>query len=65
MIDSCITRLRIEVEDITKINPEKLEALGSEGVIKVGENRVQIIFGEKASLLEKHYNKMKKDIEEK
>ena len=64
MIDSCITRLRLETADIKKINVERLEALGSEGVIKVGENRVQIIFGEKASLLEKYYNKMKRDIEE-
>ncbi len=64
MIDSCITRLRLETADIKKINVERLEALGSEGVIKVGENRVQIIFGEKAALLEKYYNKMKKDIEE-
>ncbi|WP_300358619.1 glucose PTS transporter subunit EIIB [Fusobacterium sp.] len=65
VIDSCITRLRIEVKDISKINSEKLQALGSEGVIQVGENRLQIIFGEKAAILEKYYNKLKKEIEEK
>ena len=37
---------------------------GSEGIIKVGENRLQIIFGDKAALIEKYYNKIKKDIEE-
>ena len=59
LVDSCITRLRIEVKET-----EKIEALGSEGIIKVGENRLQIIFGDKAALIEKHYNKIKKDIEE-
>lgn len=65
VIDSCITRLRIEVVDPLKINSEKLIELGSEGIIKVGENRMQIIFGEKATILEKHYNKLKKAQEEK
>ena len=64
LVDSCITRLRIEVKETEKINSEKIEALGSEGIIKVGENRLQIIFGDKAALIEKHYNKIKKDIEE-
>lgn len=65
LVDSCITRLRIEVKEIGKVNSKKIEALGSEGIIKVGENRLQIIFGDKAVLIEKHYNKIKKDIEEK
>lgn len=65
MIDSCITRLRLEVTDLSKLNLEKLEGLGAEGVIKVGENRVQIIFGEKAVVLEKYYNKLKQESVEK
>lgn len=60
-IDSCITRLRLKVSDISKINPEKLEALGSDGVVKIGTDKVQIIFGEKAAILEKYYNKLKKE----
>lgn len=58
-IDSCITRLRLKVEDINKINSEKLEELGSDGVVKVGNDKVQIIFGEKSTLLEKYYHKLK------
>ena len=64
LVDSCITRLRIEVKETEKINSAKIEALGSEGIIKVGENRLQIIFGDKAALIERYYNKIKKDIEE-
>lgn len=62
MADSCITRLRLEVKDIEKMKPAELESLGCEGIIKVGENRVQMIFGEKAAVLEKYYNNLKKDI---
>ncbi len=64
-VDSCITRFRIEVCNYNKINAENLEALGCEGTVKVGENRVQLIFGEKSVILEKYYNKLKKEILEK
>lgn len=60
MADSCVTRLRLELKDSKKINSEKLEALGCEGVISVGENRVQLIFGEKAVMIEKYCNKLLK-----
>ncbi|MHC1574175.1 MAG: PTS transporter subunit EIIB, partial [Candidatus Syntropharchaeales archaeon] len=39
-----ITRLRIEVKDINKVNQEKLKALGAAGVVVVGNN-MQAIFG--------------------
>ena len=60
MADSCVTRLRLELKDSKKINSEKLEALGCEGIISVGENRVQLIFGEKAVMIEKYCNKLLK-----
>jgi PTS system glucose-specific IIC component len=43
-LDSCITRLRIELIDIRKANPEKLKALGAAGVLVVG-NVMQAVFG--------------------
>lgn len=58
-VDSCITRLRLQIKDITKINRIKLEELGSDGIIKIGEDKVQIIFGEKSVILEKYYHKLK------
>lgn len=64
-VDSCITRLRIEVCDYSKINAEKLEALGCEGIVKIEEKSVQLIFGEKSVVLEKYYNKLKKETLEK
>ncbi|WP_068110946.1 PTS transporter subunit EIIC [Tropicimonas marinistellae] len=43
-LDACITRLRIEVADVTKADQDKLKALGAAGVVQVGNN-LQAIFG--------------------
>lgn len=43
-LDACITRLRVELSDLTQLNVERLKQLGASGVIKVG-NGVQAIFG--------------------
>lgn len=43
-LDSCITRLRIELHDIRKLNSEKLRSLGATGVLTIG-NVAQAIFG--------------------
>ncbi len=43
-LDACITRLRIDVADMDKANPDKLKALGAAGVLVVGKS-MQAIFG--------------------
>jgi PTS system glucose-specific IIC component len=43
-LDACITRLRIELHDVKKLNVERLKAMGASGVLTVG-NGVQAIFG--------------------
>lgn len=50
-IEACITRLRLEIEDRTKINEEKLKELGSKGNINVGEKGLQVIIGSEAELI--------------
>lgn len=49
-VDACITRLRMEVADKSKVNQAALKSLGAAGVIEVGNN-VQAIFGTKAERL--------------
>ncbi len=46
-LDACITRLRVEVDDIGKADQDKLKALGAAGVVVVGNN-IQAIFGPRA-----------------
>jgi PTS system N-acetylglucosamine-specific IIC component len=49
-VDACITRLRVEVADKTKVDQERLRGLGAAGVIEVG-NSVQAVFGTQAEAL--------------
>jgi PTS system glucose-specific IIC component len=43
-LDACITRLRVEVRDVSRVNKERLKELGSSGTVVIGSG-VQSIFG--------------------
>lgn len=49
-LDACITRLRISVNDMSKVNIPRLKALGASGVLQVGNN-AQAIFGPRSENL--------------
>ncbi|MCX6484648.1 MAG: PTS transporter subunit EIIC [Mycobacterium sp.] len=49
-VDACITRLRMDVADPTKVDQARLKALGAAGVIEIG-NSVQAVFGTQAEAL--------------
>jgi len=49
-LDACITRLRVSVADVSKVNQPKLKSLGAAGVVVVGTN-VQAIFGPRSENL--------------
>ncbi|WP_026830047.1 glucose-specific PTS transporter subunit IIBC [Exiguobacterium antarcticum] len=46
-LDACITRLRVEVLDKSKVDKNELKKLGAAGVLEVGNN-VQAIYGPKS-----------------
>ena len=50
-IDSCITRLRLTLNDTAVVNEAAAKRLGASGVIKLNKNSVQIIVGPKAELV--------------
>ena len=56
-IDACITRLRVEVKDKSKVDKDKLKALGAVGVVEVG-NGIQAIFGPKADAYRHEINRI-------
>ncbi len=49
-LDACITRLRVELNDITRASPDTLKALGAAGVVQVGGG-LQAIFGTRSENL--------------
>lgn len=49
-LDACITRLRVSVNDIKKVDKVELKQLGAAGVMEVGNN-IQAIFGPKSDQL--------------
>ena len=44
-VDNCITRLRLEVKDITKVDEAKIKSAKVSGILKPGKNAIQIIIG--------------------
>ena len=46
-LDACITRLRVEVNDKSKVDVPGLKDLGASGVLEVGNN-MRAIFGPKS-----------------
>lgn len=49
-LDACITRLRVEVRDVTRASEPALKALGAAGVVRVGSS-LQAIFGTRSENL--------------
>ena len=49
-LDACITRLRVDLNDVRKASPDKLNALGAAGVVVVGSG-LQAIFGTRSENL--------------
>ncbi|MGF1697810.1 N-acetylglucosamine-specific PTS transporter subunit IIBC [Vibrio lamellibrachiae] len=47
-IDSCITRLRLTLKDISVADEKALKAIGAMGVVKIGGNNLQVIIGTEA-----------------
>ena len=56
-LDACITRLRVVVDDINKVDQDRLKSLGAAGVMVVGNN-VQAIFGTKSDTLKSEINEI-------
>lgn len=62
-IDNCATRLRLEIQDMDKVNQDGIKKTGVPGVQQVSKNNLQIIVGTSvqavAVALQKLYNEDK------
>jgi N-acetylglucosamine PTS system EIICBA or EIICB component len=57
-IDNCVTRLRLEVRDMTAVNDKAIKAAGVAGVIKPGKTSVQVIVGTKVQFVADAFSKL-------
>ena len=44
-IDNCITRLRLEIKDMSLVDDAALRAAGAKGVVRPGKNSLQVVIG--------------------
>ena len=44
-LDNCVTRLRVEVKDSSRVNDSSLKAAGAKAVVHPGEGSVQVVIG--------------------
>ncbi len=57
-LDNCITRLRFEIKDYTKVDEKKIKSAGVAGVIRPNKTAVQVIIGTKVQFVADEMKKM-------
>lgn len=57
-LDNCITRLRLEIRDYTKVDEKKIKSAGVAGVMRPSKNAVQVIVGTKVQFVADEMKKM-------
>ena len=57
-IDNCVTRLRLEVKDYTKVDEKVIKSAGISGVIRPGKTSVQVIVGTKVQFVADEFKKL-------
>lgn len=57
-IDNCVTRLRLEIVDYTKVNDKAIKAAGAAGVIRPSKTSVQVIIGTQVQFVADEFKKM-------
>ena len=57
-LDNCITRLRLEVKDYTKVDEKKIKSAGVAGVIRPSKTDVQVIVGMQVQFVADEFKKL-------
>jgi len=61
-VDNCVTRLRLEVKDMDKVDQKKIKATGVPGINIVGTNSIQVIVGTNVQFVADEIHKIRKKI---
>lgn len=57
-VDNCITRLRLEINDYTKVDEKKIKSAGIAGIIRPSKTTIQVIVGTKVQFVADEMKKM-------
>lgn len=57
-LDNCITRLRLEIKDYTKVDEKKIKSAGIAGIIRPSKTSVQVIVGTKVQFVADEMKKL-------
>ncbi|QKY68445.1 N-acetylglucosamine-specific PTS transporter subunit IIBC [Lentibacillus sp. CBA3610] len=59
-VDNCVSRLRLEVDDMDKVDQNKIKATGVPGVNVVGKHSIQVVVGTQVQFVADEMRKMHK-----
>ncbi len=57
-LDNCVTRLRLRINDMSKVNEAELKRLGAKGVVRLNQSDLQVVVGTDVEFLA---NEMRKN----
>ncbi|GGJ88311.1 hypothetical protein GCM10007063_08550 [Lentibacillus kapialis] len=59
-VDNCVSRLRLEVDDMDKVDQAKIKATGVPGVNVVGKHNIQVVVGTQVQFVADEIRKIRK-----
>lgn len=59
-IDNCVTRLRLEIKDQSKVNEKLIKSAGVAGIMRPGKTSIQVIVGTKVQFVADELKKLDK-----
>ena len=60
-VDNCVTRLRLEVKDMSAVDQKKIKSTGVPGINVVGKNSIQVIVGTNVQFVADEIMKIRKE----
>lgn len=57
-IDNCVTRLRLEIKDYTKVNEKIIKSAGVSGIIRPGKKSLQVVVGVQVQFVADEFKKL-------
>lgn len=58
VLDNCVTRLRLDLRDISIVDEAKIRSAGISGIIRPGKNSIQVVVGTKVQFVADAMKKM-------